>query len=257
MKRLFIVISVVIILHLATMSVFASPTLPPPIVFRDFSDFNELRDMGENATEDELQLFLQRRGYYEAGITNRNGVRAFVNIVGQAFIPVLPDMEGVDWEIFIPNGNRDRLRHQGFLSVRYDLPNGIPIVFSSYYGSHYRRSSALSAISRFDAPTFVRHGASFYQSLSGHIDFFDFVIIIDDYVLTATFVTNEDFSIEARRAEMEKFSFVRLEDNESLGQQPAWPLYLAIIALSAFFIAITVKIIRNLRLGASRNHTEN
>jgi len=267
MKRLFIVIFVIAILHLLTTSVFAGPTALPPIVFRDFSYFNELRDMGENATDEELRLFLQSRGYYEAGIRNRGEVRAFVDIVGRALIPVLPNTEDASGEIIIQNGSGDFLRHHGSLAIRYHLPNGIAIGFTSYFGSHndsHARvsSAALNAIDALGSPTFERRGVRYYQSLNGYSGFFDFVIVVDDNVLTARFATNEDFSIEARRAEIQRFSFVRLEDNERLSE-PAWPLYLAIIAFSAFFIAISAKIIRNLKLGGGHsaafrnNNTEN
>lgn len=211
MKKLIAVLFTIAIVLLLS-NAYAIPIVS--IVYNSFSDFDELRYMVKNATDQQLHDFLNEANspYYYADITNREKAREFIDSVNHSLIPVLPDSENATWEISIPQneGSKDHL------IVNYWYPGRESILFYSYYVYDREEAPVWAWIKEnnpdaFDSPTAEKNGVKYYQL----IDFYlcDFVIVVDDYVLTSLHQHRE--TPEEKLNEILKFSFVRLDGSKT------------------------------------------
>jgi len=251
MKKLFSILFVIAMMFSLSTIAHASPTLVQ-IVFDDFSDFNELRYMEANLTDEQLRAFLRGRSrrpttYFDAGLTNREEVQEFINTVGQAFIPALSNQENVEWRIEIPRGSAGSPRDEGLLFVRYWFPadrvhGARTIVFRSLYGSGHG-SNRILAEARRDGILVERGGVEFYQLLNDPTWRSGFVINIDGYVISARFefAGTERMSYEEMLEEIQKFSFVRLSDNEEVERFQHATIIAACVIVAVVAMIIVIK----------------
>jgi len=211
MKKLTAILLFVILALLFSITVQAGPALVA-IEYSDLSEFTDLCDMAKNASDEELDEFLNKvkSPYYYSGINNREDVNEFIASVGHAVIPVLNDP--VKWVISIPRGTTETQDDQGYLLVYHWFP-GETIQFYSFY-NHDKEKELASLKSRhpgaFDKPTAEINGAKIYQLTDSNLH--DFIIIFDDYMLWATIFVNK--TPEEKLNEIMKFSYVRLDGGE-------------------------------------------
>jgi len=214
MKKPLVILIVAIIMILSLpVGAIASPSISPIWQCHDFSQFNELRNMANDAADAELHEFLWQRGYFHDGITNREDALEFVDTVGSALIPVLPGLEGSGYimEIIMNRAHAD----QGALSFLFGHDGGHTIMLRSFYGYERREDIwelELWDFDAFDSPTAVKNEVKYYQLDYPGWD--NFVIIVDDYILFGMFLSSEQpgLSPEEQLAELQRFSFMRLED---------------------------------------------
>lgn len=255
MKKPVIAMLAIAILVLSfPVNTYAGPALVS-IVFEDFSDYDELRYMADNVTDEQLSDFLHvnRQGgsYYRAGLTDREAVLEFIGTVGHALIPVLPASEDVIWEISIPRGESEYPGDQEHLVVNYWYPEREAILFYSMYGYERDRVDEHLAFimesnpGTFDVPTSEIDGVKIYQLIDYYLC--DFVILIDDYLLWS--IHQDRDTSDEKLEEILKFSFVRLDGNESAENTAMWLRYVLFAAVGVFVIGAIMVIFIKRRKG--------
>ena len=241
-KKLLVVLLIIVIVLSFPAGAIASPSMT--FATFDFSDFNELRYMAENATDEELQEFL-RHGSNSLGITNREQALEFVDTAGNVFVPVFPDSENVERSSFIrtpwPIDQGPRL------VVEFRFPEKYSIRFSTF-SRHDLLIARLFGSFTFGSPTADRYEIEYHNVSRPGRDDSDFVILIGDYALRASFQFREGvrLSDEEQLEILKQFSFVRLSDNEEVGNSSArfWHVAFAAAGVTVAVAVVTIIIKR-------------
>ena len=237
MKKLVSLLFILLLSPLLSIVVYAGPPLVS-IEYEDFTDFEELVHMVGNATDGELDVFLNGNNsiYRDTGIDDRDSALEFIQTIGHALIPVLSDSRNIEWRINIPRGDTDYTEDAGMLHVNFWYPGRSSIHFFSYYGG-YDLNHALRLIELYGFNGFENEGIIYHQ-LS---EWYDFVIFIDDYILFSNHYDRE--SPEEKAEEVLRFSFERLDVNENEDNSVSAIIRIIIIVsiLISFIILIFLK----------------